>query len=100
MKAVQLRFNILVLKKALGKLLEVKFDSYLSFENHVTSLCKKESQKLHALARISCYTVLNKSRNLMKAFVTFQFSYFPLIWMFHSCNLNNKLNWIHERALY
>ena len=53
MKAVQLRLNILVLKKALGKLLEVKFDSYLSFENHVTSLCKKASQKLHALTRIS-----------------------------------------------
>ena len=34
----------------------------------------------------------------MKAFVTFQFSYFPLIWMFHSCNLNNKIKWIHERA--
>ena len=98
MKAVQLRLNILVLKKAPGKLLEVKFDSYLSFENHVTSLCKKASQKLHALTRISRYTDLNKSRNLMKAFVTFQFSYFPLIWMFHSCNLNNKINWIHERA--
>ena len=98
MKAVQLRLNILVLKKAPGKLLEVKFDSYLSFENHVTSLCKKASQKLHALTRISRYTDLNKSRNLMKAFVTFQFSYFPLIWMFHSCNLNNKIKWIHERA--
>ena len=35
------------------KLLGVKFDSNLSFENHVTSLCKKASQKLHALARVS-----------------------------------------------
>ena len=34
------------------KLLGVKFDSNLSFKNHVTSLCKKASQKLHALARI------------------------------------------------
>ena len=32
------------------KPLGVKFDSNLSFENHVTSLCKKASQKLHALA--------------------------------------------------
>ena len=98
------------------KLLGVKFDSNLSFENHVTSLCKKASQKLHALARISHYMDLNKRRNLMnarishymdlnkrsnlmKAFITCQFSYCPLIWMFHSRSLNNKINRIHERAL-
>ena len=81
------------------KHLEVKFDSNLSFENHVTSLCQKASQKLHALARISHYMDLNKRRNLMKAFITSQFSYCPLIWMFHSRNLNNKINRIHERAL-
>ena len=34
------------------KLFGVKFDSNLSFESHVTSLCKKARQKLHALARI------------------------------------------------
>ena len=74
------------------KLLGLKFVSDLSFENHVTSLCKKASQKLHALARISHYTDLNKRRNLMKAFITSQFSYCPLIWMFYSRNLNNKIN--------
>ena len=81
------------------KLLGVKFDSKLSFESHITSLCKKASQKLHALARISHYMDLNKRRSLMKAFITSQFSYCPLIWMFHSRNLNNKINRIHERAL-
>ena len=35
----------------------------------------------------------------MKAFITSQFSYCPLIWMFHSRNLNNKINRIHEGAL-
>ena len=52
------------------KLLWVKFDSNLSFENHVNSLCKKASQKLHAPAKISHYLDLNKRRNLMKAFIT------------------------------
>ena len=61
------------------KLLGVKFDSNLSFENQVTSFCKKASQKLHALARISHYMDLNKRRNLVKAFMTSQFSYCPLI---------------------
>ena len=31
------------------ELLGVKIDGKLSFENHVSSLCKKASQKLHAL---------------------------------------------------
>ena len=81
------------------KLLVVKFDSNLSFENHATSLCKRASQKLHVLARISHYMDLNKGRNLMKAFISSQFSYCPLIWMFHSHGFNNKINRIHERAL-
>ena len=35
----------------------------------------------------------------MKAFVESQFSYCPLIWMFHSRGLNNKINRTHERVL-
>ena len=35
----------------------------------------------------------------MKSFITSQFSYCPLVWMFHSRKLNNKINAIHERAL-
>ena len=43
------------------KLLGVRFDSNLSFENHVTSLCKKASQKLHALERILHYMDLKNA---------------------------------------
>ena len=81
------------------KLLGVKFDSNLTFKNHATSLCEKANQKLHALAATSHYMDLSKCRNSKKAFITSQFSYCPLLWMFHSCNLNNKTNWKHERAL-
>ena len=35
----------------------------------------------------------------MKTFKECQFRYCPLVWMFHSRNLNNKINRIHERAL-
>ena len=35
----------------------------------------------------------------MRAFVISQFQYCPLVWMFHSRHLNNKINRIHERAL-
>ena len=42
---------------------------------------------------------LPKRKILMKAFITPQFSYCPLIWMFHSRTLNNRINNIRERAL-
>ena len=42
---------------------------------------------------------IQKRRTLMKSFITSQFGYYPLIWMFHSRGLNNKINSIHERAL-
>ena len=35
----------------------------------------------------------------MDAFITSQFSYCPLVWMFHSRTLNNRINKIHEKAL-
>ena len=35
----------------------------------------------------------------MNVFKTSQFSYCPLVWMFHSRTLNNRINKIHEKAL-
>ena len=35
----------------------------------------------------------------MKAFISSQFSYCPLIWMNHYKTLNNKINMIHDRSL-
>ena len=81
------------------KLLGIKFDFSLSFKGPITSLCEKASQKLHALARIANYMDLLKREVLLKAFITSHFSYCPLIWMFHSRTLNNRINNIHERAL-
>ena len=36
---------------------------------------------------------------LMEAFVCSQFSYCPLIWMFHSRKIEHRINSIHKRAL-
>ena len=41
----------------------------------------------------------DKLRLLMQAFINLQFGYCPLIWMFHSRQLNNHINRIHKRAL-
>ena len=80
-------------------LLGVVIDKRLNFETHINKLCKKAGNKLFDLACISRYMDSNKLRILMRAFVISQFQYCPLVWMFHSRHLNNKINRIHERAL-
>ena len=42
---------------------------------------------------------LAQRRLIMNVFIFSQFRYCPLVWMFHSRNLNNRISNIHERAL-
>ena len=81
------------------KLLGIKIDNKLSFNEHVTDLCKKARQKLHALSRISHFMNVNQRKAIMRAFIHSQFGYCPLVWMFHSRKLNNRINKIQERSL-
>ena len=81
------------------KLLGIKIDYELSFDDHVTDLCKKASRKLHALSRISKFMNYKKRRLVMRSFISSQFWYCPLVWMFHNRRLNNRINSIHERSL-
>ena len=81
------------------KLLGVTLDKTLNFKTHVNNLCKKASQKLHALIRVSRYMDKPQLELAMTSFVMSHFSYCPLVWMFHDRKSNNKINKIHERAL-
>ena len=74
-------------------------DSNITFENHINNICKRASQKLNALARVAPYMNIQKRIIIMKSFVTSQFGFCPLIWMFDSRSLNNKIKSLHERAL-
>ena len=91
--------GIMIQNETRVELLGVTIDNALLFDSHVTNLCKKASNKLHALARISSYMDLNKRKSLMNAFFVSQFSYCPLIWMCHSRTLNKRINRLHERSL-
>ena len=81
------------------KLLGVTIDNKLDFNEHISKLCKTVSTKLHDLARVSNIMSRDKLRLLMKAFIESQFSYCPLVSMFHSRTLNNRINRLHERGL-
>ena len=81
------------------KLLGIKIDSNLNFEDNVGCICKKAGANLNALTRIANHTPFQKRKVLINVFFTSQFSDCPLTWMFHSRKLNNKINTLHERCL-
>ena len=70
----------------------------LLFVTHVSDICTKVSQKLSALSRIGHLMLPNRRKDIVNAFVLSQFGYCPLVWMFHSRKLNNRIN-NHKRAL-
>ena len=81
------------------ELLGILIDHKLTFENHLLNIVQKVNQKLHALAIISKCMPQKKLRIIRKAFVSSQFAYCPLILMFHSRQINHKINKRYERAL-
>ena len=60
---------------------------------------QKSSQKLNAFARMAYSLKFEQRKLLLNAFITSQFSYAPILWMFHNRKLNSHINRIHERAL-
>ena len=78
------------------KLLGVLFDNKFNFG--VTSLYRKASQKLNALARVAHYMNVAQHRSVMNVFIFSQFGYCPLVWRFYSKKLSNRINSIPEYA--
>ena len=76
------------------------FDNKLNFDYHIDKLCKKASQKLHALARVSVFMSSRQKKQIMNAFITPQFGYCQLIWMFQNIPHSTKycLNTISHLA--
>ena len=74
----------------------MQFDNKLSFDYHLSEICKKASRKLYVLGRVTPYVNLSKRKTLINAFFNLQFSYCPLIWMYHSCSIIRKINRLQE----
>ena len=80
------------------RILGVTVDRKLNFQEHVRSICKNASRKIHALGRVKKYMHSSKLKLIMHSFIE-EFNYCPLIWMFHNRTLNRRINKLHERVL-
>ena len=63
-------------------LLGINNDNRLSFDEHVSSLCKKASNQLNAKSRLYRYLGFKEKEVLINSFVYANFNYCPLIWYF------------------
>ena len=81
------------------KILGVIIDNKLNFKSHISELCKKASQKIAALSRLSSYLHNSEKKIIFNSIIKSQFSYCSLVWMFCSRTSNNMINKLHERSL-
>ena len=78
-------------------LLGVLINKKLTFNDQVSKLFEKASQKIHALTCVSNHVNKEKLRILMNAFFTSQFGCYPSVWMFYSRTLSNRISRLQEK---
>ena len=92
--------DVCVSNSSCVKILAVCFDNKLNFNTHVTKLCKKACQKLHAVARVCNLMSCRQWQIVMHAFISSQC---VLCALFCACAivawLNTPINKMHESAL-
>ena len=81
------------------KMIMVKIDCELDFDEHVKTWCSKANNKLRALATATPHTSVQKKKMPMNLFFNAQFNYCPLIWMLHHRRNNHIIRNFHERYL-
>lgn len=81
------------------KLLGIEIDCKLSFDKHVSHLCKRASKQINAIMRLSKVLDLDVKMSIFLSFIKSIFSYCPLTWMFTKHSNIRKLERLQHRAL-
>ena len=72
-------------------LLCIEIDHSLTFNTHITNICKKAARQLAVLKRLGHFLTRQGKLAIFKSFITSNFNYCPLIWHFCSQSSINKL---------
>ena len=94
-----MHIGLFEIKSNFEKLLGIKADSRLNFNEHLDGIINNASGKINALSRATPFMNISKRRILVNSFFNSQFNYCPLVWMFHSRSISNKINRLHKRVL-
>ena len=89
--------NIMSVSKM--KVLGVSFDCHLSFQCHIDNVIKKATKQLYALMRLHGVLDLKSREAIYKSFISANFDYCPVAWMFINKGDILRLEKVQERAL-
>ena len=78
------------------KLLGIEIDNTLSFNKHISTLCKKASNQLNAIGRIQKYTGFKEKKVPLNSFLLYNLNYCPLVWHFCSSKSLKKIEKTQE----
>ena len=81
------------------KILELIVDNKWNFKSHTNKLCKKDTQKIRALCRLSSYLNNSEKKIIFNLIMKSQFNYWRLVWIFCSKKLNSIISKLHERSI-
>ena len=85
------------------ELLGITLDKNINFKRHIQNICRKANNKTKALLRIRKFLNLEQVQVSAEAYISSNFRYCPLIWMFcgkMSDNLIVKTHYRTLRAIY
>ena len=74
-------------------------DEELKFKEHIASLVRKGAQQINALQRLRRFVDLKTREIMFKSFISANFRYCPLVWMFAGKTDLEKLERIQQRAI-
>ena len=81
------------------KLLGVKIDDRLSFDDHISSICLRVSYQINGLRRIMKYMTIENRISIYNAFFAANFTYCNTVWHFCSNRGMYMLEKVHTKAL-
>ena len=79
--------------------LGITIDTKLSFDSHITKICRKASRQLNALKHLGFYIPLDTRKILSNSFIISNFNYCPLVWYFSTVKQLQKIEKIQEIVL-
>ena len=81
------------------RLLGVTIDSKFTFTDHISTICKKASQRIGVLMRLRNLIPTKAKLMLFKSAVLLYLTYCHLVWNFCRCSDGRKLERLQERGL-
>ena len=81
------------------KLLRIHIDDQLSFNLHISNICKSASKQLNTRVTLKYFLGFEERKVLINSFILSNFNYCPLVWSLSTAKPLNTVETLQKRAL-